>query len=187
MSNILIIYASDYGNTKKMAETVKDGASSVQGTHVTMKPAEEVTAEDMLAADAVIAGTPVHMGSMDWRVKKFIDTVCGGLWMENKMEGKVAAVFATGSGFGNTGGGAELTLLSMINNFVELGMIFVPLPKSTPGYPVGGLQWGPYGRSAGVNLEQTGVGDESLEAARHHGVNVARVAAMMTGTSPFVS
>jgi NAD(P)H dehydrogenase (quinone) len=152
-----------------------------------MKPAEEVTAEDMLAADAVIAGTPVHMGSMDWRIKKFIDTVCGGLWMENKMEGKVAAVFATGSGFGNTGGGAELTLLSMINNFVELGMIFVPLPKSTPGYPVGGLQWGPYGRSAGVNLEQTGVADDSLEAARHHGAHVARVAALVKGKDLFAA
>lgn len=187
MSTILIIYASDYGNTKKMAETVQEGASSVDGAQVTLKAAEAVTAEDMLAADAVIVGTPVHMGGMDWRVKKFIDTVCGGLWMENKMEGKVAAVFATGSGYGNAGGGAELTMLSIINNLVELGMVFVPLLKSTPGYAVGGLQWGPYGRSAGVNLEQTGVADESLEAARHHGRHVARVAAAIAAAKPFVA
>ncbi|MFH1980618.1 MAG: flavodoxin domain-containing protein [Pseudomonadota bacterium] len=187
MSNILIIYASDYGNTKKMADAVMAGASSVDGAKVTVKAAEAVTAEDMLAADAVIAGTPVHMGAMDWRIKKFIDTVCGGLWMENKMVGKVAAVFATGSGFGNAGGGAELTMLSLINNFVELGMVFVPLPKSTPGYAVGGLQWGPYGRSAGVNLEQTGVAEESLEAAQHHGRHVARVAAVIAKENPFVS
>lgn len=185
MTHILIIYATDYGNTKKLAESIAEGASAVADTAVTLKAADTVTADDMVAADAVIAGTPVHMGSMDWRMKQFIDTVCGGLWMENKMEGKIAAVFATGSGFGNTGGGAELTMLSMINNFVELGMVFVPLPKSTAGYPVGGLQWGPYGRSAGVNLEQTGVADESLEAARHHGKHVARIAAAMAGTRPF--
>jgi NAD(P)H dehydrogenase (quinone) len=187
MSTILIIYASDYGNTKKMAETIRDGAASVDGAEVILKEAEAVNADDMLAADAVIVGSPVHMGGMDWRVKKFIDTVCGGLWMENKMEGKVAAVFATGSGYGNGGGGAELTMLSMINNLVELGMVFVPLFKSTQGYAAGGLQWGPYGRSAGVNLEQTGVADDSLEAARHHGMRVARVAAAITAAKPFAA
>jgi NAD(P)H dehydrogenase (quinone) len=101
------------------------------------------------------------------------------------MVGKVAGVFATGSGFGNTGGGAELTMLSVINNLVELGMFVVPLPKNTPGYPLGGLQWGPYGRSAGVNMEQTGVQDASLEAARHHGIHVARTAKMLAAAEIF--
>jgi len=185
MANILIVYATDYGNTGKLARTIADGAASVAGTQVTVKTAEEATVEDVQAADGVILGTPVHMGSMDWRLKKFIDTVCSQLWMQDAAVGKVGAVFATGSGYGNTGGGAELTLLSVLNNLVELGMVIVPLPKSTPGYARSGLQWGAYARSAGENLEQTGVSDEGLEAARHHGVHVARVAAALAGQSVF--
>jgi NAD(P)H dehydrogenase (quinone) len=185
MVNVLIVYATDWGNTKKMAEAVAAGAKSVPGTAVSVKPAEAAAADDLTAADAVIVGTPVHMGSADWRVKKFIDTVCSGLWMKNAMAGKVGAVFATGSGFGNAGGGVELTLLGLLSNFAELGMVIVPLPKNTPGYPKGGLQWGPYGRSMGENMEQTGLADEQTVAARHHGANVARLAALLAGKKVF--
>jgi NAD(P)H dehydrogenase (quinone) len=146
-----------------------------------VKTADQVAEADMTAADAVIVGSPVHMGSPDWRIKTFIDKVCSSLWMKNAMQGKVGAVFATGGGFGNGGGGAELTLLSLLSNFAELGMLIVPLPKSTPGYAKGGVQWGPYGRSMGENMEQTGLPDDRAEAARHHGANVARVAAALQG------
>jgi NAD(P)H dehydrogenase (quinone) len=185
MTRILIVYASDYGNTRKMAQTIADGARSVADTEVVVKTAEEATAEDLQGADALMLGSPVHMGSVDWRVKKFIDTVCSQLWMQDGAIGKVGAVFATGSGYGNVGGGAELTLLAMLNNIAELGMIIVPLPKRTPGYAKSGLQWGAYARSAGENLEQNGVSEESLVAARHHGVHVARVAAAIQAKTIF--
>ena len=125
------------------------------------------------------------MGSPDWRVKAFIDKVCSGLWMKDGMVGKVGAVFATGSGFGNTAGGAELTLLALLSNLAELGMVICPLPKSTPGYNLGGLQWGPWGRSAGENMEQTGLSDERTVAARNHGANVARLADALKGRTVF--
>jgi NAD(P)H dehydrogenase (quinone) len=185
MTNILIIYATDYGNTKKMAEAVASGAESVSDTKVVLKTAEEVTAQDMEESDGIIVGTPVHMGGPDWRIKQFIDSICGGLWMEDKLVGKTGAVFASGSGFGSAGGGSELTMLSLLNNFAELGMVIVPLPKNTPGYPYGGLQWGPYGRSAGINMEQDGIQENSLEVAKHHGANVARVAAAIKGVKLF--
>lgn len=185
MTKVLIVYATDYGNTEKMAGAVAGGAMSVPGTQVEVKLAENVTEEDVVTSDAVIVGTPVHMGSPDWRVKKFIDTVCSPLWMKDSLVGKVSAVFTTGSGYGNSGGGCELTMLALLNNFAELGMIMVPLPKNTPGYSVGGLQWGPYARSAGENMEQTGVTQERLEAARHHGANVSRVTAVLKGHDLF--
>ncbi len=183
MAKILIAYATDWGSTKKAAEAVAEGARRVAGTQVTLKNVEEVSADDLAGSDAVILGTPVHMGSPDWRVKKFIDQTCSPLWMKDAMVGKVGAVFATGSGFGNGGGGNELTLLALLSNFAELGMLLVPLPKNTPGYALGGTQWGPYGRSMGEHLEQTGLADDRLEAARHHGANVARVAAALAGRS----
>lgn len=185
MAKVLILYATDYGNTKKMAEAAAEGAKSVGGSDVLVKLAEEATPEDLTSSDAIIIGTPVHMGSPDWRIKKFIDTVCSKLWMKDKLIGKVCGVFASGSGFGSAGGGCELSMLALLNNFAELGMLMVPLPKNTPGYQYGGLQWGPYGRSAGPLMEQTGVAKESLEAAWHHGANIARIAKIFKGQTPF--
>lgn len=185
MTTVLIIYATDYGNTKKMAESVAAGAQSVNGTQISIKTAEEVTQEDFLSSDAIIVGSPVHMGSADWRVKKMIDTVCSGLWMKDKLIGKVGGIFVTGGGFGGSGGGCELTMLNLLTNFAELGLIIIPLPKNTPGYRAGGLQWGPYGRSAGLNMENLGVTPESLEVAFHHGANIARYAGKLKGIDLF--
>lgn len=187
MTNILIIYASDYGNTEKMANAVSEGSKSVDSVQVSLKKAEDVTPEDLISSDGVIVGSPVHMGSMDWRVKKFIDTVCAGLWMQNKLNGKVAGVFVSGGGFGSAGGGCELAMLAMLNNFAELGMIIVPLPKNTENYTKGGLHWGPYGRSADENMEHVGVTDLALEVARKHGANIARVAQVIQGQEVFVA
>lgn len=184
-AKVLILYATDYGNTQKMAQAVLTGAKSVAGTSTLLKTAEEATSEDLIEHDALILGTPVHMGSPDWRIKKFIDTVCSNLWMKDKMVGKVAAVFASGGGFGSGGGGCELAMLALFNNFAELGMIMVPLPKNTPGYQHAGIQWGPYGRSGNLSGEPVGITTESLEAAMHHGANVARIAAVLKGQTLF--
>lgn len=186
MNQILIIYASDYGNTEKMALAVAEGVGTVAGAQALVKKAEEVTAEDMTASAGVVVGSPVHMGCMDWRVKKFIDTVCSGLWMQDKMNGRVAGVFTSGSGFGGAGGGTEVAMLSILNNFAELGMLIVPLPKNTENYKKGGLQWGPYGRSANEDLNPVGVSGEALAVAKKHGANIARAAALLNGQTVFV-
>ncbi len=185
MATILVLYASDYGNTEKMAQAAVAGIESVAGAKAVLKKAEEITAEDLINAAGVLVGTPVHMGSMDWRVKKMIDTVCSGLWMQDKLNGKVAGVFVSGSGYGNAGSGAELTFLSVLNNFAELGMIIVPLPKNTEGYQKGGLQWGPYGRSADEAMNAVGVNDDALIVTRHHGAHIARVALALADKQVF--
>lgn len=185
MARILVIYESDYGSTGKMAQAAAEGINGVDGADAVIKKAEEVSADDFTNADGVLVGTPVHMGSMDWRIKKMIDTICGGLWMQDKMNGKVAGVFASGSGFGGGGGGAELTMLSLLNNFAELGMIIVPLPKNTQGYKNGGLQWGAYGRSADIDMQHNGVDDEVIELSRRHGANIARAAQALAGRNIF--
>lgn len=67
----------------------------------------------------------------------------------------------------------------------ELGLIIIPLPKNTPGYRSGGLQWGPYGRSGGPNMEQTGISKEALEVAYHHGIHIAKAAAVFKENAVF--
>lgn len=178
-ATVLIVYASTWGSTEKLAQQVAKGAESVSNTLALPRKADEVTIEEVAAADGLIIGTPVHMGSPDWRIKKFIDEICSKLWMKDKMNGKVGAVFASGGGFGSAGGGCELTMLALMNNLAELGLLLLPLPKNTPGYNVAGLQWGPYGRSMGVNMEQTGLRDEQLEVFYHHGRHVARVSHLL--------
>lgn len=185
MIKILIVYSSDHGNTEKAALKLANGVNSVPGCEAIVKTATEATAEDCTSSQALVIGTPVHMGSPDHRVKAFIDNVCGGLWMKDAMFGKVGAAFATGSGFGNAGGGCELAMLSILSNIAELGMIIVPLPKNTIGYAQGGLQWGSYARSATPDMEQVGVNDETLEATYHHGANIARVTKLLAGRNPF--
>lgn len=185
MAKVLVVYASDYGSTKKMAETIAEGVRSVPGANCVIRPAEETSADDMTSSDAIIFGSPVHMGSMDWRMKKLIDNICSGLWMKDALNGKVGAVFATGGGFGRTGGGAELTMLSMLANLAELGMIIVPLPKNTPGYAQGGLHWGPCARTSTDTMEQTGFVGDSSEVVRNHGAHVARVTLELAGKNLF--
>lgn len=181
MTKIAIVYATDHGNTQKLANQIAQGVETVPEAKALVITAEEATEEDIVTSDALIIGSPVHMSCLDWRVKKFIDTVCGALWMADRMVGKVGAVFASGGGYGSAGGGCELTLLSMLTNLMEMGLIIVPVPKTTPGYAHGAIQWGIYGRSAGLNMEQTGVTDEKFEVAKHHGANVARVTAYLQG------
>jgi NAD(P)H dehydrogenase (quinone) len=53
-----------------MAAAVPAGVVTVAGSHATLKTPEEATSGDVGAADALILGPAVHMGSMDWRVKR---------------------------------------------------------------------------------------------------------------------
>jgi NAD(P)H dehydrogenase (quinone) len=186
MTHVLVIFATNHGNTEKLAHAVAEGAVGVEGASVAVKSVREATAEDLLTADAIIAGSPVQMSNLNWEMKKFIDEVFGPLWMEDRLVGKVGAAFATGGGYGSAGAGVEHVLTSLMTNFAECGMILVPVPKTQEGYAYGAMQWGPYARSAGVLMEQTGITDTAFAVARAHGASVARTAAALKGASIFL-
>jgi len=173
---ILIAYHSDYGNTKKMADAIAAGIKVVDAAaSLRLLVADAVGLEDLLAADVIVFGTPVHMGSMAWQLKQLIDRAAK-LWMEGALEGKIGGVFATGGGFGGAGGGVEQTMISLYSNFLAHGMLVVGFPKSLPGYADGGLQWGPYGRSGNHEGMPQGVSDAALAAARSYGAHLAEIA-----------
>ncbi len=177
--NVLIAYHSDYGNTEKMAGAISRGMKTANpDVSVRVRKAAETTPDDLVAADIILLGTPVHMGGMAWQVKKLIDDA-SGLWMENALEGKVGGVFAAGGGFGGAGGGVELTLAGLYSNFLEHGMIVVGFPKTALGYADGGLQWGPYARTGNHEGMPAGVTDAQLTAARSYGAHVIEVAAKL--------
>ncbi len=173
---VLIAYHSDYGNTKKMAEAIAAGIrASKADLSIDLHTAEETSLQDLLVADMIVFGTPVHMGSMAWQMKQLIDRAAK-LWMEGALEGKVGGVFATGGGFGGAGGGVEQTMIALYSNFLEHGMLVVGFPKSLPGYADGGLQWGPYGRSGNHEGMPDTVSEAALAAARSYGAHLAETA-----------
>jgi len=177
--NILIVFHSDYGNTKKMAEAIAAGARATGlARDIVSRTADEARLEDLCGADVIFFGTPVHMGSMAWPMKKLIDQA-GKLWMEGGLEGKVGGVFATGGGFGNAGGGVETTMVALHAHFLEQGMIVVGFPKSLPGYADGGLHWGAYGRSGNHEGMPATVSEAALVAARSYGAHVVEVASRL--------
>lgn len=181
MVDILVVYTTSLGNTQKMATAVADGIRSVESVNIVMKTASEATQDDVRDCDALLVGTPIRHRTADARIKKFIEETLEKLWLTDDMVGKVGGVFSVGGGYGNMGAGCELAQLGILSAMAACGMVLVTLPKTTPGFDVAGMHWGPNGRSGGLKMEPIGVTTEMLDAAYHHGANVARVAVALTG------
>ena len=131
---VLVLYYSKGGNTRKLAEAVAQGVASTGATAV-LKNTEEVAKDDFLNSAGIIAGSPVYFGVMAWQLKKIFDDFVG---LRRKMEGKVGASFATG---GHHTGGKETTMFSIIQCMMIYGMIIVGDPMDASGhYGVGCVQ-----------------------------------------------
>lgn len=81
---LLIIFDSNYGNTKKIAETI----GRELGAQV--KSVSEISDEDLKGLDLLIAGSPIHGWRLSERMVKFL----AGL-KDNQLEGVEAATFDT--------------------------------------------------------------------------------------------
>ena len=77
MKNLLVVYHSQSGATKKMANAVLSGAKSCDQKNISMKVKDPITAtsSDVLWADAVILGTPTNFGYMSGALKYFFDNI----------------------------------------------------------------------------------------------------------------
>ena len=125
---VLIMYYSRTGNTKKLAEEIAKGVRQVKEVTCAIKPAGEVTKEDFLASDGIIAGSPVYFGTMAADLKRIFDEFVG---LRRQMADKVGAAFVTG---GHPTGGKETTLLSILEAFLIYGMIVVGDPLEASGH-----------------------------------------------------
>jgi len=152
---MLVVYYSMYGHVLQLARAVEQGAKSVAGAEVKLRRVaefEEVikktadnefmvkvrqqqadtpvcTLDDLREADGVVFGSPTRYGNMTAQMKQLIDSTAS-LWLEGKLEGKPAGVFAS---TGSTHGGQETTLVTMMIPLIHLGMIIVGVPYSTEG------------------------------------------------------
>lgn len=152
---ILVVFYSLTGKTAELAREIARGAGEVPGTEISVKRVPELmpreaieknphlkeiqsrldkefpiaTVDDLLGADAVAFGTPVHFGSFASQIKQFMDQL-SPVWVEGNMVNKPAAVFCSA---GSVHGGEEATLISLIIPLLNLGMIPVGIP-----YPIQG-------------------------------------------------
>jgi NAD(P)H dehydrogenase (quinone) len=125
---VLVIFYSKSGNTKQLAEEIAAGVTEVKGVTSTLRSSSEVTKEEFVSADGIIAGSPVYFGTMAAELKAVFDNFVG---VRKRMENKVGAAFATGA---DESGGKETTMLSIIQAMLIYGMIIVGDPLDASGH-----------------------------------------------------
>ena len=101
--HLLIVYHSQSGTTRTMADAVIKGAKNpdINGVEVQVRDALEASADDVLWADGLLLGTPENFGYMSGAIKYFLDRIYYPC--EDKIDGMPYALFVCA---GNDGTGA---------------------------------------------------------------------------------
>ena len=163
-TRVLVAYYSETGHTESLAKAVVEGMASVGGVQVVLRKVDEVSEEEILEADGILVGTPVHWGSLNARVKDFLDRVGRALEGDSHGEGRTGGAFCTG---GAVSSGKELARLAILTAFLNMRFI-----------AVGGLTadgFGSLGAQATTGPEDPGISAGELEEARRSGERFARI------------
>ena len=168
---ILVLYYSQHGATRQMAQLIARGVEQVAGARPRLRTVPKISTvcettepgipekgapyaelRDLEECIGLALGSPTRFGNMASAMKYFWDGT-GGLWMKNALVGKPAALFTS---TGTMHGGQESTLLSMMLPLLHHGMLIVGVPYSET--ELGTTQSGgtPYGAShvAGLANDQ---------------------------------
>ena len=112
---VAIVYHSETGNTRKMAELVKEGCDKISGVESKAMSIDDLDLPYIAGAEAVIFGCPTYEGTLSWQMKKLLDTISVNL------DGKLGGVFASQNWPG--GGGADFTEMTLIACMLVRGMM----------------------------------------------------------------
>lgn len=118
---LLVVYHTQGVRTAELAEAVMQGARSIDETDTVLKRAFDTTADDLLAADGIVFGTPENFGYMSGALKDLFDRTYYAC--ENRMDGKPYAVFVCA---GNDGTGAVFNI-DRICTGLKLKKVFEPV------------------------------------------------------------
>ena len=129
--SMAVIYHSNYGHTKRVAEAVVMGArQQLSETQVKAVDVHDVDWDFLDQADLLVFGSAVYMGSVTAGFKTFMDET-SKRWYHRKWEGKWAA------GFANSGGlsGDKLAVLQQICLYtMQHGMNWIGMPLMPTGH-----------------------------------------------------
>lgn len=122
-ARIFVLYHSEGGHTKQMAELVAEGAASLPLTEVRLRSVEEASAADLEWCDGIAVGSPTHMGSIAWQMKRWWDDTARPLWFG--VEGKLGCAFSSSGGLA---GGGELTCQALLTVLMNFGLLVFGVP-----------------------------------------------------------
>jgi len=129
MAKGLVVYFSKSGNTKKMAEIIAKSMND-SGLATECKSVEKTVVADLLAADAIVIGSPTYYGQMAAPIMQlFTDCVS----KHGKLSGKVGGAFASSA---NIAGGNETTIMGILEAMLIHGMVIQGDPQGDHYGPV---------------------------------------------------
>ena len=162
MPEILVLYYSQGGAVREMAQLIARGVESVSDVKARIRTVPKVSANceatepdipasgdpycelnDLEECIGVALGSPTRFGNMAAPMKYFLDGT-SGLWLKGTLIGKPACVFTS---TGSMHGGNETTLLTMMLPLMHHGMMMVGLPYSEPELSSTQSGGTPYGAS----------------------------------------
>ena len=192
MTDILVLYYSRHGSTRKLAELIANGIDSVPGAQArlrTVPPVStvcEATASDIPADGPPYAelrdleecaglalGSPTRFGNMAAPLKYFLDGT-SNLWLTGALVGKPAGVFTSTA---SLHGGQETTLLSMMLPLLHHGMLITGLPYSESALLETQGGGTPYGASHHAGADgKSGLDQHEVALCRALGARLAKTA-----------
>ncbi|HNZ56929.1 MAG TPA: NAD(P)H:quinone oxidoreductase [Methylophilaceae bacterium] len=162
MAEILVLYYSQGGAVRDMAQLIARGIESVPNIKARIRTVPKVSANceateadipssgdpyvelsDLEDCIGLALGSPTRFGNMAAPMKYFLDGTTS-LWLKGALIGKPAAVFTSS---GSMHGGNESTLLTMMLPLLHHGMLMVGLPYSEPELSSTQTGGTPYGAS----------------------------------------
>lgn len=171
MKEILVLYYSQYGAVRQMAQLVARGIELTTGISARVRTVPKVSAvceavenavpdagapyvqlKDLEECSGLALGSPTRFGNMAAPLQAFLDGT-GPLWLKGALVGKPACVFTSTA---SMHGGQETTLVSMMLPLLHHGLLIVGLPYSQAELNATRTGGTPYGAShfAGIADDQ---------------------------------
>lgn len=168
MAEVLVLYYSQGGAVREMAQLIARGIESQAGIKACIRSVPKVSSNceatepdipasgdpyvelsDLQECIGLALGSPTRFGNMAAAMKYFLDSTVS-TWLKGDLIGKPAAVFTSS---GSMHGGNEATLLSMMLPLLHHGMVMVGIPYSESELSATKTGGTPYGAShvAGAN------------------------------------
>lgn len=198
MTNITIVFHSRSGNVyqlvKKAAKTALDSGAEVRvrrapdlpdpmildkAAHADLETATkdvpDASLDDLVWADAIMIGTPVHYGLPAPQILNFIDHT-GPVAIPGKLMNKAVSAFASGS---MPHAGQQVAILALHNAFCHWGAVIVPNGSAAAVLHQPG-NGAPYGTGTISRHEANSVTEDNLGAIEYQTLRTLQVAAALT-------
>ncbi|MEI7916853.1 MAG: NAD(P)H:quinone oxidoreductase [Methylophilaceae bacterium] len=192
MREVLVLYYSQGGAVREMAQIIARGIESVPGAKSRIRTVPRVSSNneaiepelstngppyvelvDLEECAGIALGSPTRFGNMAAPMKYFLDST-SSLWLKGALIGKPAGVFTSS---GSMHGGNETTLITMMLPLIHHGMIVVGLPYSEASLGTTSSGGTPYGAShVGGSMDDKPLSEDEKKLCFALGQRLAQIA-----------